>query len=137
MNITRILSLLSLVFLIGMTACGGALGGSELEGTSWVLVSYGGNPILPNTKPSLNFEDGTAGGNSSCNHFGGEYQVRGNTIAFNNLAWTLMACQDGGVMDQEQAYMRMLGGELHYQIVDGQLILTTEKGQLLVFDPVE
>jgi len=137
MNVTRKISLLSLALLIGMTACGGALAGSEFEGTSWVLVSYGSIPVLPNTQPSLNFEDGTAGGNSSCNHFGGEYQVRGNTIILGNLAWTLMACVDDGVMEQEQAYMRLLGGELTYEIGGGQLILTTESGELLVFDPVE
>ena len=130
-------ALLSLLLVFGLTACGGALGGSELEGTSWVLVSYGGIPVLPNTQPSLNFEEGTAGGNSSCNHFGGDYQVRGKTIAFGNLAWTLMACQDNGVMDQEQAYMRLLGGELGYEIIGGQLILTTENGDLLVFEPLE
>ena len=135
MNITRKITLLSLLLVIGLTACGGALGGNDFEGTSWVLVSYGGIPVLPNTQPSLNFEDGTAGGNSSCNNFGGDYQVSGNTITFGNLAWTLMACQDDAIMDQEQAYMRLLGGELTYEIVGGQLVLTTEGGEMLVFNP--
>ena len=128
---------LALLVVFGLTACGGGLTGNELEETSWVLVSYGGIPVLPKTQPSLNFENGKAGGNSSCNHFGGDYRVRGNTIIFGNLAWTLMACQDDGVMAQEQAYMQMLGGELRYEIVDGQLILTSESGALLVYKPVD
>ncbi len=137
MKVTRYIWLLSLVLLIGLTACGGAFAGGDLAGTSWVLVSYDGLPPMPKTQPSLIFDSGSLGGNSSCNHFGGEYRINGDTITIDNLAWTLMACMDEGVMEQEQAYMQMLGGELRYEIAGDQLILTTANGEQLIFSPAE
>ena len=47
-----------------------------------------------------------------------------------------MACMDNGVMDQEQAYMRMLTGEAEFELTEGQLKLTNQQGEVLIFEPM-
>lgn len=124
-----------LLLTIPVTACQAVLpGGDDLAGTSWRLVSFDGVPPIAGSAPTLRFEDGQVSGNASCNSFGGEYRARAGKIEFGEMFWTLMACLDNGVMDQEQIYMRMLGGAAAYELVDGQLRITTQQGETLVFE---
>ena len=130
------LLLFCVVILFVLSACIASLAGDPLKGTSWALVSFGGTSPLPDTHPTLAFEDGQVKGNASCNSFGGEYKVKGDKMIFGDLYWTLMACMDNGVMDQEQAYMRMLTGEAEFELTEGQLKLTNQQGEVLIFEPM-
>ena len=132
----RKIGLAAAILAIGLSACAGALAEGSLEGTAWKLISYGGNPVLPGSEPSLSFENGQLGGNATCNTFGGDYQITGDKIIFGELFWTLMACMDEDLMAQEQAYMQILGGDMRYEIVDGQLFLQSANDQVLVFEPL-
>lgn len=136
MNRTTI-ALLVLILSPLLASCGLAGGGTGLDGTTWALVTLDGQPPIAGRTPTLRFEDGSVGGNSSCNSFGGDYSVRGNKISFGELFWTLMACPEGGVMEQEQAFMQALGSIEQFEIQDGMLILTGSDGTELVFKQAE
>lgn len=135
MKLMKRIWVFALILTIGLSACANLTQNNPLEGTSWRLVSYGGIAPLPDTKPTLEFETIQVGGNASCNSFGGQYGVRGDTVIFEGLTMTLMAClAPEGIMEQENAYMQMLGGEMQFEITDGQLILTNQQGEILVFE---
>ena len=127
---------IALILVIGLSACAD-LSQIPLEGTSWRMVSYDGIAPLPETNPTLEFETIQVGGNASCNSFSGQYRVSGDMVTFEGLTMTLMAClSPEGIMDQEQAYMRILSGEMQFEITDGQLILTNQQGDILIFQRV-
>lgn len=127
--------LILVLFSFGVSACAGASVGNKLDGSAWVLTSLDGANPVPGGEPTLNFEDGLVRGNASCNQFGGEYEIKGNTLVFAEaMDMTAMACLDEGIMDQEQAYMRMLSGEMQFESTDGQLILTNQQGNVLIFE---
>jgi heat shock protein HslJ len=129
--------LLVLILSALLAACGLAGGGAELEGTSWALVTINGQPPIAGRTPTLRFEDGSLGGNSSCNSFGGDYSVRGSQISFGEMFWTLMACPEGGVMEQEQAYMQALGKIEQFELQEGMLVLSGPDGTELIYTLAE
>jgi heat shock protein HslJ len=132
-RISLVLILLSLL----LSACTGSIspGGSELVGSAWVLTAIAGDPPIQGVQPKLKFEAGRVSGNASCNTFGGEYRVRGETLRFEALFWTEMACLNPeGIMEQEQTYMRLLGAAQRFELVDDRLVITTAGGERLTFE---
>ena len=109
----------------------------KLEGTSWRLISYDGKAVIPGSGPTLFFEDGKIGGNASCNTFGGSYKQTGNRLEIGETFWTLMACVDDELMDQENAFMRLLSGTMNFEMNSSQLVITSESGKMMVFVPME
>lgn len=90
--------------------------GPALEGTRWVLATLG-DEAAPNGaggKPvDLEFlsEEGRAAGFSGCNRYTGGYSREGasehaSPLSFGNLAGTMMACVEGGEL--EQSYLQTL-----------------------------
>jgi heat shock protein HslJ len=126
-----------ILLLMALASCAGN-GGVDLAGTSWRLATLNNQQVVPGAPPTLFFEeDGSMGGNASCNSFGGEYKVRGTTIEISQLFSTLMACMDNDRMAQETLYMQMLGQVEQFEVTGGQLILTTTQGEQLIFLPAE
>ena len=123
-----ILSLLSLI----LAACASKT--ANLEGTSWQLVNFAEKAIVPNYVPTISFEEGRVGGNSSCNTYGGEYKTNGEQIEFGMLMSTMMACADNDAMMQEQEYLALLGEVESWALRDGKLYLFTVDGATLIFD---
>ena len=127
---------LLLTITILLASCAGFAQKVNLEGTSWVLIRIANQSTILGTAPTLVFKDGQVGGNASCNRFGGDIRLSGDRIEIRDLFWTLMACMDSeGIMQQEQTYMQMLGDARNFDIRDGQLVITTVNGDVLVFDP--
>ncbi|GAB4495268.1 MAG: hypothetical protein Fur0016_03240 [Anaerolineales bacterium] len=126
-----------LVFLLLLAACGGKPSAPSLAGTSWVLEQINGQPIVENTTPTLAFRnEKESGGNASCNTFGGEYEARDGKLTFGPLVWTLMACLEAGVMEQETAYLAALQSATAYRIEGGKLlVLDASDAVVLVFGP--
>lgn len=91
----------------------------------WTLVSYGDavnpTPALPGVDTSIKFEDGQMSGNMGCNGFGGEYELKGNTLTFGPVMSTLMFCE--GISDQEQGVLSVFA--------DGEKLTVTMEGDVM------
>jgi len=128
---------LTILFLaILLNACAGNNSASvvDLEGQTWTLVNLNGDDPLAGRHPTLEFEAGQVTGNTGCNHYGGSYQIDGDSIRFENLFSTEMACLDPeGIMQQEQTYLELLSAADRFERIDGTLTLSTFGGQTLVF----
>jgi heat shock protein HslJ len=106
-----------------------------LENQEWTLTSLLGQEPLPGTDASVQFEDGTVTGTTGCNSFGGEFMLSDNSLTFNNLYQTEMACTEpAGIMQQETAFMQAMMQTASYQITGNQLEIQNSDGEtLLVF----
>ena len=107
----------------------------ELEGSSWQLVSMGDQLPLNGTTLTISFKEGQAGGSSGCNTFSTGYQVEDGQIQFGEIAVTLMACMDDGVMEQEQAYLNFLQDVSGFSLEEGKLSLYRPDGSALTYMP--
>jgi heat shock protein HslJ len=124
-----------MIFLtIPLFACVG-MNQSDLEGTVWALMTYNDTIPIAGARPTLQFEDGQVSGNASCNHYGGSYEIEGDTIRFGDLFNTEMAClEPEGVMEQEQKYLEMLRSAQRFEMDDGVLRIHTASGGTLTFE---
>lgn len=128
MKIMIRLFVLTLIPTLLLAACGVFEGDTSLEGTSWSLVEVNGQPVLAGSAPTLVFEADRAGGNGSCNTFGGEYKAENGKLSFGPIFSTLMYCED--FMDQESAYFAALEEASGYQIRGGKLQILNAEGQV-------
>ena len=136
MKTHKLISLLALALVLGLAACSGAAPSADLKGTSWVLVEISGQPIVAGSSPTLSFEEEQAGGNGSCNSFGGEYTLDNGKLTFGPLVSTMMYCEE--TMEQESAYLAALQSAAAYQIEDGRLLILDADGVVvLAFEPQE
>ena len=134
MKKTRILIIVGILLLNTGCSLLPGTGGSDLEGTSWKLVSYGGLTPLPGKDMTAEFSGKEISGSASCNHYFGTYQVKGSQIKLEGLAWTEMACLDPeGIMEQEQRVMALLGDAASFSRQGSQLVITTSAGEQLIF----
>lgn len=107
---------------------------STLEGTTWRLQDLGGTAVLPDVEATIQFAaDGRVSGKASCNQFGGNATVSGESITFQPLILTRMACQDP-INEQERLYVAALEGAERFAIQgDELLIYSTAMDQPLRF----
>jgi heat shock protein HslJ len=131
--------------LLAAGCTGQAPGGNEtvpaidLDGTSWDLVSYAQNGSMVNalegTPVTLAFgENKTIGGSAGCNHYSASYMLNGTAITFGPAVSTLMYCMKPGVMEQESAYLGLLGTVKTYDVKDNTLTFFDGNGTaVLVF----
>jgi heat shock protein HslJ len=104
-------------------------GGTQisLAGTEWVLTDLAGTPALPGGKATLAFpEAGRVAGNGSCNRFTGSMTITGDQLKMGPLASTRMACMDDAVSQQEDKYLKALGGASRYSYQDPYLLIYAE-----------
>lgn len=107
--------------------------GDPLANSSWQLATFGPtgaeSAVIADSVVTLAFSgDGTAGGNTGCNTFGGNYTVEGESLTFGELISTLMACADATVMTQEQEYLQALQGIDRFAVTADQLTLWYDGG---------
>lgn len=136
MKMFKKIFVLGLATAVLMTGCG-SIGGEalQLEDTSWKLVELDGQPILPNSEVTIQFDEGKAGGSSGCNSYNGEYTLEADgSIQFGPMASTMMACEQG-LMDQEINFFQTLVEVTAAEIDDGRLTMEDGAGSvLLVFE---
>ena len=82
--ITTRLSLMALVSIAVLAACNGS-GANDLRGTAWELASMSGSGLLPGTSITIEFTDEEVSGSAGCNHYGGSYQVSGNSLTISDV----------------------------------------------------
>lgn len=114
--------------------------GSTLETGTWQLQDYAGETgyqtVILGTTITAKFADGTLTGNAGCNSYFGSYTVNDTQLTISQTGSTMMAC-DPPVMDQEQAYLSLLGEVSSYAVSEGQLTFKNSKGQgILIYNPV-
>lgn len=114
---------------------------TDLNGTAWNLVSYVQNGSMVNTLEdttvTLTFgANATVSGSAGCNSYSASYTMNGTAITIGPAAATLMYCPEEGVMEQENAYLRLLGTVKTYDVTDEVLTFSDETGTaVLVFEP--
>lgn len=118
-----------------------AVPGAELNGTAWNLLSYEQNgsmtDVLEGTTVTLIFgRNDTLSGSAGCNAYSAGYLIDGTGIAVGPAISTLMYCEKPGVMEQESAYLRLLGTATSFAIEgDDTLTLADQNGTaILVFE---
>ena len=106
----------------------------NLAGTRWVLEGYGSvdSIMVPVAEATLEFrEDGTMGGSTGCNSFGGSYTLLPDGgLSLGEMAMTEMACLDSGVMEQETAVLQSLATVSSYTQTADSLTLEYEGGTM-------
>jgi heat shock protein HslJ len=97
----------------------------ELPGTSWQLAELDGAPPVEGAVPTLEFrEDGTAGGNASCNTYSADVSIDGSELSFGPIGMTRMMCADPAAADQETAFTAALESVSSYTVdPEGRLVL--------------
>jgi heat shock protein HslJ len=94
----------------------GAVPDRGLAGTEWRLEEMGGQPVIANSRATLNFPNNTsAAGNGSCNRFTGSVDITSSAMKFGPLATTRMMC-DAESSRQENDYLKALADVDRYEI---------------------
>jgi heat shock protein HslJ len=108
----------------------------RLEDKKWVLESIK-TRTLPEVEiaPFINFDKtkGSAGGNTSCNVFGGNYTASGETIRIFDLISTMRACIEDERMNIEREFKNGLQDANRFEIAGRKLYLYRNKVLLLTF----
>jgi len=110
---------------------------SPLANTSWKLESFGApgqpQPLVVNSEITITFQgvDHAARGSAGCNTYGGTYAVSDTTLSFSDLAYTEIACDTPGVMEQEQRFQQALRAVEGYRLAGDRLELVYEGGNVL------
>ena len=120
------------IAVVGFFAIVGiALGsGGDLEGENWVVEDLALDGTLttpvPGTELTALFEDGSLGGNAGCNSFFADYTVDGDSIAIGPAGSTMAFCTaPEGIMEQEVAYLALLGAADSYSRDGDRLTLSS------------
>ena len=133
---TLLITVMALAVLL--VGCGSSPAeGPSLEGTKWVLVTLGGEALLPDTAPSAEFSADQISGSAGCNTYFGTYEASGDELSIGAVAVTEMWCMEPeGVMDQEQAFLAALGSVTGYRLAGERLELLDSTGDVaLSFEP--
>jgi heat shock protein HslJ len=113
---------------------------NELQGVSWLLVSYLNDAgaqavtnLMADTTITAQFtEDGKLNGSAGCNNYMTSFTVDGNHITIQPPATTRKLCPEpAGIMEQEAAFVSMLPQSATYTISGNTLELRTADGALV------
>lgn len=117
---------------------GTAEGVYPLAMTAWVLESFGepedNLPVIPGTRPSVNFLVERYTGYGGCNWFLGVYTAdESGLLRIQTPATTVPAiCEPVGIMDQEGTFMASLLNITEYQLEGEKLVGYTVQNQRMV-----
>lgn len=114
--------------------CGPPGATSTLLDTHWVLTQLNGQPITlaaNQREPSLVLHTAQArvAGYSGCNRLAGQFTLKDSRLSFGSLAGTMMACAEGGELEQQ--FLEALPQVVSYTITGVHLELKNAKGAAL------
>ena len=103
-----------------------------LTGIEWRLVSLGPTggeqDVVSGTTVTLRLgDDGRAGGSTGCNTYGGNYQVRGDTISFSRIIATRRACLDQNANEQEHRFLAALESANRFRLSSNRLAILSDR----------
>lgn len=109
-----------------------------LESMKWTLETTGSNKVIGVAALQVPFimfdsEKKSAGGNTSCNSFGGTYSSSRGLIAITEVIVTMRACVEDNRMEVEKAMLEGLEKTNRYSIAGERLIFYRDKQELLSF----
>lgn len=109
---------------------------ARLTQQDWVAQSIAGKPVVQVGRVTLSFAEGRVSGRGGCNHYSGTVEYGKGAIKIGPLISTKMACVEGGLMQQESAYLSTLQGAERYDATaGGKLTITTRTG-VIIYDGV-
>jgi heat shock protein HslJ len=106
----------------------------SLEGTPWKLTSYldGSGAlasVLDDTEITADFVKGELTGSAGCNNYVASYLLDGQALSVGPAASTRKMCgAPQGIMEQEQAYLAILGSAAGYRTQGARLELLDAEG---------
>ena len=106
----------------------------RLEDKKWTLEAIKGIPVSKIGRTAFVVFDrnkGSAGGNSSCNVFGGSYSASGSALKITEVISTMRACEEDDRMTIERQFLDGLQKTNRYEIQHGNLMLYENKRLLL------
>ena len=114
--------------------CGARMVTVELQNTYWKLTRLDDQPVLLGDQQRephmvLHSGDGRVAGFGGCNQLTGSYSVEGSTIAFSDIASTMMACADGA--DTEREFSAALANARSWRMIGEHLDLFDGTGDLV------
>ena len=98
----------------------------RLEDRKWMLEQIGTRvniKALPEAFVVFDEKKHSAGGNSSCNVFGGSYTATGDRLRITNVISTMRACIEDERMQVEREFLDGLRNANRFAIRDGRLML--------------
>lgn len=105
-----------------------------LIGSAWILTTYNGQQPINGYQPTMKFEADRISGSTGCNHFGGDFLIKDDTVKFEGVHSTEMACMEPeGIMDQERIYLETLQAVVRFSFTDEELVLFTDGDRYLKF----
>ena len=105
-----------------------------LEDRKWVLDAIAGAPVGKLGRTAFLVFDKqklSAGGNSSCNVFGGSYTAKGSTLKITDVVSTMRACVEDERMTIERQFLDGLQKANRFEIAKDKLMLYRDKRLLL------
>ena len=125
---------IGLLVLFVLAACTGGTSAS-ITG-QWKLVSHGSasnqTPAAPDVDTSIEFKSGgPMSGNVGCNSFGGDYEVKGDTITFGPVMSTMMFCE-GPVGNQEMGTLAVFQESAKFVLDGDTLTITSADGNSVI-----
>ncbi|MBE9126602.1 MULTISPECIES: META domain-containing protein [unclassified Coleofasciculus] len=106
---------------------------ANLDNQRWLLSSYRGRDVLPNTEITATLADGRMTGSAGCNRYGAFYGMNGKGLIFDRIEFTEMACQQPeGIMEQEQNYLQALQSVTRYRLRRNRLMFFNERGDRIL-----
>jgi len=125
----------TVLLLLALTGCGMLANADTLDGTSWTVTEMGGTPLVEGSAITVQFNDGQIGGSAGCNSYGGTYEITEEGVQVSDLASTLMACTDEGIMEQEQRFLDAVQNIDSFNVSGDQLSITSADGTEIVLVP--
>ena len=121
----------------------GTLSSSVLEGTEWVLTSFGQQERAPaEPRVTMTVEDGRASGSAGCNRYFTDIQDGDEmpaSLSLGPVGSTRMMCPEE-IMAVEDRFLQELGKVSSFSFVGGRLVLSWQDGDefgSLSFSPGE
>ncbi|MEM5516142.1 META domain-containing protein [Henriciella sp. AS95] len=105
----------------------------QLTAHEWMAATLNGDPLFQSSQITMTFEeDGRVSGSSSCNSYTGSFKLNAGTLTFGPLAMTRRACFPQEIMEQEQAFVAVMGDNPDVDLDEnGLLTLTGADGRSL------
>ena len=109
-----------------------------LMGTRWQVATFEGQTPIPGSQITITFlEKGNIQGFGGCRGFESEYIEIDQGIRVTTIAMNEEPCNDQDLLVQEQNFTDYFTWADHFKMVDETLILVTQRGEQIVFEPLD